>query len=116
MARKLVERRAGDALGEDADGGLVLAGPVAGGGVAADDVVVQDGFELPALGLGELREVRAAVEALLLAGDGDEDDGGGNLSLLRTRAHSRETATPLASSLAPGAGSWVLKLSVLRES
>ena len=40
----------------------------------------------------------------------------GNLSLLRTRADSIETATPLASSLAPGAGSWVLKLSELRES
>ena len=39
---------AGDALGEDADGGLVLH-RVAGGGVAADDVVVEHGFELPAL-------------------------------------------------------------------
>ena len=49
---------AGDALGEDADGGLVLqCGLVAGGGVAADDVVVEDGLELPALGLGEAGEV-----------------------------------------------------------
>src|ERR1700722_18640140 len=39
----------------------------------------------------------------------------GNLSLLRTRADSRETATPLASSLAPGAGPWVLALGELRE-
>ena len=38
---------AGDAFGEDADGGLVCA-DCAGGGVAADDVVVEDGFELPA--------------------------------------------------------------------
>ncbi len=54
---------------------------VAGGGVAADDVVVEHGLELPVLGLGELGEVGAAVEALLFAGDGDEDDGGGELEL-----------------------------------
>ena len=70
----------GDAFGEDADGGLV-GRLVAGGGVAADDVVVEDGFELPALGLGEFGEVAAAVEALLFAGYGDEDDGAGELEL-----------------------------------
>ena len=40
----------------------------------------------------------------------------GNLYLLRTRAHSRLTAVPLASSLAPGAGSFVFSVSELRES
>ena len=40
----------------------------------------------------------------------------GNLCLLSTRAHSRLTAVPLASSLAPGAGSVTLSLSLLRES
>ena len=41
-------RGAGDAFGEDADGGLVGT-DCAGGGVAADDVVVEDGFEIPVL-------------------------------------------------------------------
>ena len=50
---------------------------LAGGGVAADDVVVEDGVELPAFGFGEFGEVAAAVEALLLTGDGDEDDAAG---------------------------------------
>ena len=49
----------------------------AGGGVAADDVVVEDGFELPTFGFGELGEVATAVEALFFAGDGEEDDGAG---------------------------------------
>src|SRR6202041_1217380 len=55
----------GNALGEDADGGFVLnvgGRGVAGGGVAADDVIVEHGFELPALGFGELGEGRAAVQ------------------------------------------------------
>ena len=69
---------AGDAFREDANGGFVLMG-VAGGGVSADDVVVEDGFELPAFGFGEAGEVGAAVETLLFACDGDEDDGGGEL-------------------------------------
>src|SRR5258706_14785459 len=52
---------------------------VTGGGVAADDIVVEDGFKLPAFGLGEFGEVAAAVEALFFAGYGDEDDGAGEL-------------------------------------
>ena len=55
-----------------------LSAPTAaGGGVAADDVVVEDGFEVPTLGFDELGEVAAAVEALLFSGDGEEDDGAG---------------------------------------
>ncbi len=71
---------AGDALGEDADGGFICA-DCAGGGVATDDVVVEDGLKIPALGFGELGEVTAAVEALLFAGYGEEDDGAGKLEL-----------------------------------
>ena len=71
---------AGDALGEDADGGFVGT-DCAGGGVAADDVVVEDGFEIPALGFDVLREVAAAVEALLFSGYGEEDDGAGEFKL-----------------------------------
>ena len=48
----------------------------------------------------------AAVEALLLALDGQELDGRGNCYLLSARAHSSDTIVPLASSFAPGA-SWV---------
>jgi hypothetical protein len=40
----------------------------------------------------------------------------GNFSWLRTRAHSRLTAVPLASSLAPGASPLTSKVSLLRES
>ena len=69
---------AGDALGEDANGRFVCA-DCAGSGVASDDVVVEDGFEVPAFGLREFGEVTAAVEALLFAGDGEEDDGAGEL-------------------------------------
>ena len=60
---------AGDAFGEDADGGFVGAG-CAGRGVAADDVVVEDGFEVPALRFGESGEMTAAVETLFFAGYG----------------------------------------------
>jgi hypothetical protein len=70
----------GDAFGEDADGGLVLdvgGCGVAGGGVPADDVVVEDSFELPVFFVGEFGEVGAAVEALLFSGYGNEDDGAG---------------------------------------
>ena len=49
----------GDALRKDADAGLVLQ-CVAWRGVAADDVVVQDACELPALVLCQLRQVAAA--------------------------------------------------------
>ncbi len=50
LAELLEGGGAGDALGEDADDGLVCA-DCAGGGVAADDVVVEDGFDLPVFGL-----------------------------------------------------------------
>jgi len=42
---------AGDAFGEDADGGFIGAYG-AGCGVAAHDVVVEHGFEIPAFGFG----------------------------------------------------------------
>ncbi len=78
---ELIERRrTGNSLGEDADDGLVLPG-LAGSGVAADDIVVQDRFEIPSLCLGEFGEVAATLQALLLARDRDEDDGGGDSEL-----------------------------------
>ena len=78
---ELVERGGSwNAFGEDADGVLVLACG-AGGGVAADDVVIEDGFEIPGFGSGEFGEVAAAVETLLFSGHGDEDDCGGKLEL-----------------------------------
>ena len=60
------------------------SGPVAGGagrGVAADDVIIQHGFERPALVFGELGEVGGAGEALLFAADDGEDDRAGELEL-----------------------------------
>ena len=83
----------------------------AGGGVAADDVVVEDGFELPALGFGEAGEVAAAVEALLFSGDGDEDDGGWEFEL-------REDAGALerdgdAAGVVVGSGSGVVGVEVV---
>ena len=75
----------GDAFGEDADGGFILHVWIscrgAGGGVAAYDVVIEDGFELPFFGFRKASEVGAAVEALLLAGYGYEDDGGRKFDL-----------------------------------
>ena len=89
---KLVERgRAGNALGEDADGGFVLPS-LARSGVAADDVVIQHGFQVPALGLGQLRQVGAAIQPLLLAGDGDEDEAGGELDAALRSARGRTPA------------------------
>lgn len=61
--------------GEDADALLGLE-RVIGRGVAANDVVVEDGFDGPAFRFGALCEVMRAVEALLLTVEGDEDDGG----------------------------------------
>ena len=45
----------------------------------ADNVVVEDGFDLPALGLGIVGQGLAAVEALFLALDHGVDEGGGEL-------------------------------------
>ena len=70
----------GPPFGEDADRFFILAG-LAGGGVAADDIVVEDFLEIPGFGFGKFGEMPAAVEALFFASDGDEDDGGGEFEL-----------------------------------
>ena len=49
--------------------------------VAADDVVVQDGFDVPTLVFRHLGEVAAAVQALLFAGHGQENNRRGKLQL-----------------------------------
>ena len=68
-----LRRRIGaHAFGEDADVAIV-AHPVRAAAVA-DDVVVEIGLDPPVMILGILREDRAAVEALLLAGDRRVDD------------------------------------------
>ena len=66
----------GDIFGEDADSMRVLT-LVPGCTIAADDVVVEDGFELPAFLLREVGEVFAAEQVLFFAGDGDKDQRGG---------------------------------------
>ncbi len=45
--------------------------------VAAHDVVIQNGFELPGLLFGHLGKVLAAVQPLLFTRNSQEDDGGG---------------------------------------
>ena len=80
--------------------------PVARRSVAAHDVVVQHGLDVPALLPAPfLRSAccrqgpalrPATVRKMMVAG---------NLCLLSTRAHSMLTAVPLPSSLAPGAAS-----------
>src|SRR5207302_2442513 len=62
----LLGRRRRNAFGKYAYHGVVLLGAL----VPAHDVVVQDGLNLPALLLRHLREVMAAVQSLLLTGDG----------------------------------------------
>ncbi len=43
--------------------------------IAADDIVVQRCLNIPALRLGHFGEMCAAIQALLLSGDGKKDDG-----------------------------------------
>ncbi len=43
--------------------------------VAADDVVVEHGLDVPVLRARDVREAAAAVEVLFFAGDGQKDDG-----------------------------------------
>ena len=59
---------------------------------------------------------RRAVEALLLARDGREDQRASGRWVAITRASSIETATPDASSSAPGASAVRFMTSVTRES
>src|SRR5207244_3981061 len=54
---------------EDADHAGVLPRAL----VAADDVVIERGLDVPAGLPGQLREVSGAIQALLLAGHGQED-------------------------------------------
>ena len=49
--------------------------------IAADDVVVQNGFDIPALLFRHLGEMRAAVQSLLFAGHSQENNGRGKLHL-----------------------------------
>src|SRR5581483_6454202 len=49
--------------------------------VAADDVVVENGFDVPSLLLRHLGKVLAAVQALFFSGHGKKNDGGGKLVL-----------------------------------
>src|SRR4051794_37771783 len=76
----LFRRGRGDTFGEDADNASILL-LVAGGAVAAHDVVVQHALDLPAFLARHLGEVLAAVESLLFAGHGEIDDGGRKLQL-----------------------------------
>ncbi len=58
----------------------------------------------------------AAVEALLFAGDGYEDDGAGEFEFREDAGgFEGDGDTRWASSLAPGAGSWVFEFRVLRS-
>ncbi len=65
----------GNAFGEDADAVFQLE-RVAGGGVAAHDVVVQHSLKLPAFAAGQFGQVAGTVEALLFAGHGHKDERG----------------------------------------
>ncbi len=49
--------------------------------VATDNVIVQDCFDVPALLLRHPGEMAAAVQPLLFAGHGQENNGGGKLQL-----------------------------------
>ncbi len=71
---------AGNAFGKDAHGCLVFA-RLARRGVAADDVVIQHRFKLPAFGACESGQVPASQQTLFFSGDGDEDDGRRKLEL-----------------------------------
>ncbi len=57
------------------------AGVLPRAAIAAYDVVVQNGFNVPALVFGHPGEVAAAVQALLFAGYRKENDGRGKLHL-----------------------------------
>ena len=66
----------GHTFGENAHGvGILL--PIAGGAIAADNVVVQRRLDLPALLFRHFGKVGAAIKALLFAGDGEENNGRG---------------------------------------
>ena len=54
--------------------------------VAADDVVVQHRLEIPALALCHLREMLAAVQTLLLAGDRQKNNRRAEISTCSARA------------------------------
>ncbi len=62
-------------LGKDADTVLVLK-LVPRSRIAADNVVVEYTFQLPALAAGQPGQVAASIQALFLSRHGDEDQGG----------------------------------------
>src|SRR5262249_49489809 len=65
----------GNAFGEDPNYLGILAGAL----IAAHDIVVQDGFDVPALRLGELGEMLAAKETLLFSRNRQENDRAGEM-------------------------------------
>jgi hypothetical protein len=96
-------------FGEDTDGVRVLEF-IAGGAIAAHDVVVENGLELPAFLLCEVGEVFAAIEALLFAGNGDEDDGGGKFDFGEDAGAFEADGN--AAGIVVGAGGFVVGVSV----
>ncbi len=90
LLRRSRHRRA---LGEHAHQPLVLPA-VAGCRVASHDVVVEHSIHLPAFRLRQLRQVPAAVQALLLARNGRKHNGCGEFELgehasaLETHGHA----------------------------
>ena len=67
----------GHAFGENAHHARVLLGIA----IAAHDVIVQHGFDIPTLLFRHLREMRAAIQSLLFAGHGQKNNGRGKLQL-----------------------------------
>src|SRR5450755_1857433 len=63
----------GHALGEHAHNRRILLGT----SVASNDVIVQNGLNVPACRLRHFGEMAAAIQSLFFPGDGEEDDGSG---------------------------------------
>ena len=78
QAELLIRSRRRNPFGEYPDQLLILQ-RVTGCNVAADNVIVQDAFQIPSLLFGELRHMPAAVQALLFAGDGHKYQGRGEM-------------------------------------
>ena len=92
------------------------AGVLLRAAVAAHDVVVERCFDVPSRGLGHLREVAAAVQALLLAGNGQKNNGGGKLQLAENAGTLQTYSRAAAIVVGAGRGSVISRVSLLRES
>ncbi len=109
---QLVERsRSGNALREHPHRALIRAGHP-GGGIPANDVVVQNRLQLPALRLRQLGQVTAAVQPLLLPGHRDKDDGAGKLQLRENAARLQRDRR--SAGIVIRAGSRVVSVEVIR--